>query len=159
MEGAVNSKPDDLYVRAHILNTSLDLDLLIDTGAVISVIPSDFLTEVSLTLETIHVTGATGNGTFLTKTQPLTLFGPHVITTAVWVGKVTQSLLGMDVLMNLNSDLQFRDGKVTWQLRTLVSIDVQSHPIWANNKTDCGLLDMEPVKFTGTPPPSFYETI
>ncbi len=119
MEGAVISKPDGLYVRAHILNTLLDLDLLIDTGAVISVIPSDFFMEVSLTSETIHVTGATGNGTFLTKTQPLTLlFGPHVITTAVWVGKVTQPLLGMDVLINLNSDLQFRDGKVTWQLRT-----------------------------------------
>lgn len=106
-----------------------DLDLLIDTDPEISIISSDFLTEVSLTSETVHVTGATGNGTFLTKTQPLTLLsGPHVITTAVWVGKVTQPLLGMDVLMNLHSDLQFRDWIVTWQLRTIVSTDVLGTP-------------------------------
>lgn len=107
-------KSDGLYVRGHILNTQTDIDFLIDTGAELTVIPSGYLSDISMTTETIHVTGATGKGTFLTKTQRITfLFGAQEFNAAVWMGEVTEPLLVLDVLMTLNSDFEFIEGKVT----------------------------------------------
>ena len=39
-------------------------------------------------------------------------------------------------------------------LRILQREDLQDHPVYAKGKTDCGLLNMEPVKLTGRMPPS-----
>ena len=60
----------------------------------------------------------------------------------------------MDVLLCMDASLDFKDGEVTMNLRSLQREDFQDHPIWAKGKTDCGLLDMEPVKLKGRIPPS-----
>ena len=49
----------------------------------------------------------------------------------------------------MDASLDFKDGEVTMNLQSLQREDLKDHTVWAKGKTDCGLLDMEPVKLTG----------
>ncbi|XP_076118486.1 retrovirus-related Pol polyprotein from transposon 412 [Alosa pseudoharengus] len=59
----------------------------------------------------------------------------------------------MDVLLSFNASLEFKEGEVSLNLRRLKREDLREHAAWAKGKNDCGLLDMEPVRLTGRPPP------
>lgn len=130
---------------------------MLDTGAELTVIPSSLANKIELSLSQEHITanGAGGGDIILRKTKPIVLcIGPYQVETKVWVGEITQSLLGLDVLLKLNSSLTFENGKATWCLRRLEKTDLQQHSIWSRDKNDCGLLQMTPVSFTGRTPPS-----
>lgn len=107
-----------------------------------------------MTQEHITANGAGGGDITLWRTEPITVcIGPHEVETRIWLGEITQPLLGFDTLLKFNSSLTFEDGKATWNLRRLKKTDLQQHCIWSEDKDDCGLLQMTPVSFTGKPPP------
>ena len=91
----------------------------------------------------------------LSQTNPINFaVGPTEITIQLWTGEeIQEALLGMDVLLCMDASLDFKDGEVTMNIRSLKREDLQDHPVWAKGKTDCGLLVMEPVKLTGKIPP------
>lgn len=133
-----------------------ELEFLLDTGAELTVIPPSYLKGESLPLtsDTQYAYGAGGERMCFQKTQPVVLsVGPAEVVTSLWIGQACQPLLGMDVLLQLNSSLEFSEGKIAWNLRRLQKEELTQHPIWAKDKNDCGILDMDPVKLTGTPPP------
>ena len=139
------------------INRKLDIDFLLDTGAELTVLPASYANSniLPLTDRVQRCYGVGGQAVTLRQTQPVTIsVGPTEITSNLWVGEACQALLGMDVLLKLNSSLNFSEGKVVWNLRRLQKKDIAQHPIWAEGKNDCGLLDMEPVLLTGTHPPS-----
>ncbi|XP_038670829.1 uncharacterized protein LOC119975237 isoform X1 [Scyliorhinus canicula] len=104
--------------------------------------------------EKIEAFAAGGDSVPLRKTKPLLLeFGPHQLMASIWVGLVTQALLGMDILSQLNSSLNFNNGKITWSIRRIKKDEIQHLPIWAVDKNDCGLLKMDPIIFMGAAPP------
>ena len=78
--------------------------------------------------------------------------GPTEITIQLCTGDDSQEALpGMDVLLCMDASLDFKDGGVTMNLRSLQREYLQDHPAWAKGKTDCSLLDVE---LTGRMPPS-----
>lgn len=133
------------------------VDMLLDTGAQISVLPTGLAKSLSVPLsgKSVAVQGVSGDAIMLTQSEPVEIsFGPQTITSSLWVGDIaSEPLLGMDLLSELESVLQFTPSGPKWQVCALKKEHVQEHPIWSTDKDDCGLLDMEPVKLSGKPPP------
>ncbi|XP_048125581.1 uncharacterized protein LOC125311501 [Alosa alosa] len=103
----------------------LEIEFMIDTGAELKVFSSDLLKKHEIPLSGIINTagGPTGKKFSLKQTAPVTI--------AIGEG----------------------DGEVLWNLRRLKREDLLEHPAWAKGRNDCGLLEMEPVRLTGKPPP------
>lgn len=107
-----------------------------------------------LTDETQSAHGAGEQMCISKKTQLVTVsVWPAVVTTKFWIGQACETLLGMDVLLQLDSRLEFSEREIEWNLRRLQKAKLTEHPIWASGKNDCGLINMEPVRVAGTPPP------
>ena len=77
----------------------------------------------------------------LSQTDPINFaVGPTEITIQLWTGNdIQEALLGMDVLLCMDASLDFKDGEVMMNLRSLQREDFQDHSIWAKGKTGCGL--------------------
>ncbi|KAL2076957.1 hypothetical protein ACEWY4_027442 [Coilia grayii] len=140
------------------MGNDAELEFLIDTGAELTIIPAAFAKRHDIPLSDKMRTAYSAGGDKLKLQQTETIdfnLGPTEVTCRIWVSNhICEPILGMDVLLTLNASLDFNDGEVTWNLRRIQASDLEGHPIWAKGKNDCGLLDMEPVKLTGKPPPS-----
>ncbi|KAL2102074.1 hypothetical protein ACEWY4_003835 [Coilia grayii] len=140
------------------MGNDAELEFLIDTGAELTIIPAAFAKRHNIPLSDKMRTAYSAGGDKLKLQQTETIdfnLGPTEVTCRIWVSNhICEPILGMDVLLTLNASLDFNDGEVTWNLRRIQASNLEGHPIWAKGKNDCGLLDMEPVKLTGKPPPS-----
>ena len=104
-------------------------DCLLDTRAELTCLPLKYKRHISMGDRLITAQGASGGNIKLQQTKPTRIhLGPHEVTTQIWVELLQQALLGMDILIQLNSSLDF---KVTWSINPLKKKDWTNHPIWA----------------------------
>ncbi|XP_067869994.1 zinc finger protein 850-like [Heterodontus francisci] len=140
----IQQRRDGLYITARVGDQ--DIDCLLDTRAKLTCLPQQYGNSIPMDGKVKAAHGAGGHGVVIRKTQPIRIgLGPHELITPVRIGPVDQALLGMDVLTQLNSSLHFEGGQVTWSIRSLKEEELREHPIWARDKNDCGLLQMEPA--------------
>ena len=68
----------------------------------------------------------------------------------------TTPILGMDALSQLSMQLDFETEKPKLSVLAAQVANplITNHPIWSKDKDECGLLDTEPVRLTGKPPPA-----
>ncbi|KAG9281519.1 hypothetical protein AMEX_G33 [Astyanax mexicanus] len=132
-----------------------DWSFLVDTGAQVTTLSETICTSLGLSLTDKHITaeGLGNAGISLSLSAPVDVnLGPKTISWQFWVGKV-ENILGMDFLRKLNCSLSINADSCVWNIASLKQSDLADHPIWSDDKDDCGLLDMEPVILTGSQPP------
>lgn len=67
----------------------------------------------------------------------------------------TSPILAIDVISQLHMQLDFESAMPKHSALASQVMDpmISNHPIGTKDKNDCGLLDIEPVRLTGMPPP------